>query len=176
MSFFDIISSLIFAYTRPFIKWFLRQFTRLCELQRICYGSERGAKRIKGVESSLDHSRQDAIKSIIEELDDHVKSKTSFDSFRSEIIPRAVSLILVVKEIKPKCHPNFPRMLGDSLETIWSYRRLCATIEEIRATSFDCYNVEHEVKLLKLWDLLMPGQELESRVTKQWQDIGFQVS
>ena len=35
----------IFCYFRPAIKWFLRQTTRLCELQRICYGEAPGAQR-----------------------------------------------------------------------------------------------------------------------------------
>ena len=30
---------------RPLVKWFLRQTTRLCELQRICYGETSGAPR-----------------------------------------------------------------------------------------------------------------------------------
>ena len=36
-------------YFRPAIKWFLRQTTRLCELQRICYGEAPGALRTMGV-------------------------------------------------------------------------------------------------------------------------------
>ena len=36
-------------YFRPAIKWFLRQTTRLCELQRICYGEAPGAQRTMGV-------------------------------------------------------------------------------------------------------------------------------
>ncbi|KAI9278463.1 ELMO/CED-12 family-domain-containing protein [Phascolomyces articulosus] len=32
----------------------------------------------------------------------------------------------------------------------------------------------HEQKLLKLWKALMPETELESRLTQQWAEIGFQ--
>ncbi len=44
----DLLQSLIawlYWYFRPIIKWFLRQTTRLCELQRICYGELIGAHR-----------------------------------------------------------------------------------------------------------------------------------
>ena len=36
---------LVSWYLRPLIKWFLRQTTRLCELQRICYGEPCGSPR-----------------------------------------------------------------------------------------------------------------------------------
>ena len=36
---------LVTWYLRPLIKWFLRQTTRLCELQRVCYGEPSGAHR-----------------------------------------------------------------------------------------------------------------------------------
>ena len=37
--------SVISWYLSPLIKWFLRQATRLCELQRVCYGETGGAPR-----------------------------------------------------------------------------------------------------------------------------------
>ena len=47
----------IFCYFRPAIKWFLRQTTRLCELQRICYGEAPGAHRTCAVGKSTFYSR-----------------------------------------------------------------------------------------------------------------------
>ena len=41
--------SLVLWYLRPLVKWFLRQTTRLCELQRICYGEPTGAPRTLAV-------------------------------------------------------------------------------------------------------------------------------
>lgn len=168
------IFSLIYAYTRPFIKWFLRRFTRLCELQRICYGSENGAPRKKGVEQSMALSRQASIKTLIEKLNNSIDNKVSAHEFHNHIIPYAISIISKTKQIKPKVHPAFAPALATCIETIWSYRRLCADIEAIRQTAYDCENIEHETKLLKLWNLLMPTQPLENRITMQWQDIGFQ--
>lgn len=175
MTLFGLFSSFIYAYTRPIIKWFLRKFTRLCELQRICYGSERGAKRIKGIEDSLDQSRLPEIQLMVQNLNDHINLEKGEAILRQELIPKAIQIVIDVKQIKINCHPKFSSMLADGFHTIWNYRLLCNDIEKIRATPYDPYNVEHEVKLLKLWDLLMPQQKLEQRVTKQWQDIGFQV-
>ena len=48
----DLLQSFLtwlFWYFRPIIKGFLRLTTRLCELQRICYGEKAGAPRAIGV-------------------------------------------------------------------------------------------------------------------------------
>lgn len=169
------IWSIFYVYARPLIKWFLRRFTRLCELQRICYGSDVGAVRHKGIEQSLTLSRQKPIKLVLQSLDDHVNMRSSVHVFRTELVPDAVITVAHCKQIKAKIHPDFAKMLSNSIETIWSYRRLYATVEATRTTPYDSARPDHETKLLKLWRLLMPEQELEARITKQWQDIGFQV-
>lgn len=168
------IFSFFYTYARPFIKWFLRHFTRLCELQRICYGSESGSKRKKDVEESLALSRRPQIKKIVNQLNESVDNKISTAEFQDNLVPFAVSTIMKVKKVKQKIHPDFGPSLGICIQTIWGYRRLCADIEDIRTTSFDNTNLDHENKLLKLWRLLMPTEPLEKRITKQWQDIGFQ--
>lgn len=169
------IWSIFYVYARPLIKWFLRRFTRLCELQRICYGSDVGAVRHKGIEESLTLSRQKPIKLVLQSLDDHVNMRSSVHVFRTELVPDAVITVAHCKQIKAKIHPDFAKMLSTSIETIWSYRRLYATVEATRTTPYDSARLDHEAKLLKLWRLLMPEQELEARISKQWQDIGFQV-
>ena len=45
MELVQAILTWLFCCFRPAIKWFLRQTTRLCELQRICYGETPGAHR-----------------------------------------------------------------------------------------------------------------------------------
>lgn len=166
--------SFFYAYARPFIKWFLRHFTRLCELQRICYGCESGAPRKKAIEKSLTLTRLIKIKEVINQLNDSVEKNVIAKEFYEQQIPYAVSVILKVKRVKPKIHPDFGPNLKVCMESIWSYRRLLYEIEEIRAIPFDSKNAIHETKLLKLWELLMPTEPLESRITKQWQNIGFQ--
>lgn len=170
------IFSLFYAYARPLIKWFLRHFTRLCELQRICYGEESGAKRKKAVEESLCLSRKQNIQKMVKMLDEYATTgeNTTSIELHDTLVPNTVTVILKVKKIKPKIHPDFGPTLGICIETIWSYRRMCADIENLRKTPFDSKNFEHEEKLLRLWRLLMPDQLLNARRTKQWQDIGFQ--
>lgn len=175
---FDLFS-LFYSYARPLIKWFLRHFTRLCELQRICYGEESGAKRKKAIEESMCLSRTPKIKAMVTMLNDYVTTDKVPDIklrvyLHEKLVPNTVATILKVKKIKPKIHPDFGPTLGICIETIWSYQRLCVDIESLRKIPFDCSNSEHEDKLLRLWELLMPNQSLKGRITKQWQDIGFQ--
>lgn len=167
--------SFVYFYTRPLIKWFLRKFTRLCELQRICYGSEFGACRHKGVERSLEWSRVPDINALLTALNHRIHPDFPIEQFNTEVVPHAVRMVLRVKRIKPNAHPDFPGIFASCIKVIWGYRRLFEVVENIRTTSYDCSNYEHERKLMRLWELLMPDEKLESRVTKQWQDIGFQV-
>lgn len=60
------------------------------------------------------------------------------------------------------------------MEQIWGYISLSKAIEDLRQVQYDSNNPNHEEKLLKLWTLMVPHTVLESRITKQWQDIGFQ--
>jgi endonuclease I len=91
-----------------------------------------------------------------------------------ELIPNAVNSILQAKKINPKYHPGFPAGLAKCLEAIYGYKRLIALVEDLKSQSYDSQNEEHEKMLLELWDNLMPNNKLESRITKQWQEIGFQ--
>lgn len=166
--------SILYTYFRPCIKWFLRRCTRLCELQRICYGRKSGAPRKLAVERSLSLSRQTQIKEMIKQLNECATGSNIKYDFHTEIVPYAISTILKNKQIKTKLHPNFAPTMTQCIESIWTYRKLCADVEAIRKITYDCANLKHEEKLLKLWHLLMPNQPLESRITKQWQDIGFQ--
>lgn len=44
---------------------------------------------------------------------------------------------------------------------IWGYRQLVAEVECIRKEEYSSANFEHEEKLLRLWNQLMPGTPLE---------------
>jgi len=72
-SFVGWLGPLIVWYFRPLIKWFLRRSTKLCELQRICYGDRQGADRTLNVESSLRLSRRPEIRALVEILDKVIK-------------------------------------------------------------------------------------------------------
>uniref|UniRef100_A0A915Q6W8 OTU domain-containing protein n=1 Tax=Setaria digitata TaxID=48799 RepID=A0A915Q6W8_9BILA len=65
-------------------------------------------------------------------------------------------------------------VLKRSLGQIRGYRELCDCVEEMRKEKYDSGNQSHEKRLLKLWELLMPKEDLRARLTDQWQKIGFQ--
>lgn len=169
------LTNLIYLYLRPFIKWFLHRFTRLCELQRICYGHPEGASRTKGVEMSLSLSRTPSIIYMIKNLNNVIQDDISERTFKERLVYSAVQNVVSCKKIDSKIHPDFGPLFGCCVEQIWGYRRLFQTVEKTRITSYDPDNLIHEDKLLELWRLLMPNDKLEQRTTKQWQDIGFQV-
>ncbi|RIB15233.1 ELMO/CED-12 family-domain-containing protein [Gigaspora rosea] len=52
--------------------------------------------------------------------------------------------------------------------------KLAHEINDRATTKFDSNNKQHEKKLLELWDLLMPDEQLEGRYSEQWTKIGFQ--
>ncbi|XP_030374209.1 ELMO domain-containing protein 2 [Scaptodrosophila lebanonensis] len=168
----DKILPFIFGYIRPFIKWFLHVFTRLSELQRICYGAKAGASRTRQVERSLQLSKHPDIKCLLLELDQ--AAPYADDAELLYFAQRATHVIGKVKKIKPNVHPDFGRIFGNCITAIYGYKRLMHTAEQLRAEKYDAENPEHEQKLLQLWRLLMPEEPLTARITKQWQDIGFQ--
>ncbi|KAL3280348.1 hypothetical protein HHI36_017837 [Cryptolaemus montrouzieri] len=162
------------SYLRSVLKWFLRRTTGLCELQRICYGEVSGAPRISAVEKSLNLSKSPQIKKLIAYLNDVSDNLRLKGSTEREILKGAVSTVLLVKRINPRIHFQFVKNFSKCVEQIWGYRQLLAEVESLRNIKFDSNNLEHEAKLLQLWEALMPSVELDNRISKQWQDIGFQ--
>lgn len=164
----------IYLYVRPLIKWFLHKFTKLCELQRLCYGCQAGCERVRKVERSLELSRCQQIKLLLINLNNTVEHGVDEAQWRTEITNRALNTVLLVKKINPRVHSTFSKPFATCVDMIWSYRRLQFHIEDLRTQPYDEEEPEHEQKLIELWNLLMPDTPLEARVTKQWQDIGFQ--
>lgn len=173
MLFLDKIVPLIFVYIRPFIKWFLHTFTRLCELQRICYGARAGANRTRQVERSLALSKHIEIRKLLNELDEVVEHCNEEELKRFPV--QAVAVVQRAKHIKSRIHPDFSALFGACVLQIWSYKHLMHEVERLRSINYDSDNLDHEQKLIELWQYLMPQQPLEGRISKQWQEIGFQV-
>lgn len=172
MFLFNKVLPILHLFLRPFIKWFLHTFTRLCELQRICYGAKAGANRTKQVEQSLYMSHNVKIQELVKQFNIAVECCT--DKELSSFSGRAIAVVMREKKIKPHCHPDFPGLFGQCVNQIWGYKRLMFAIEKLRSEQYDAENPEHEEKLLDLWKELMPDVQLEGRQTKQWQEIGFQ--
>uniref|UniRef100_A0A673JNT4 ELMO domain-containing protein n=1 Tax=Sinocyclocheilus rhinocerous TaxID=307959 RepID=A0A673JNT4_9TELE len=145
---------------RFWLKWFLRLITGRCELQRICAQCKAGALRTSQIEYSLKSSKSKVLRAALSlkenDLDDHLAQ------------------IIREKRIKEQKDPTFKVNFRQCLLQISGYNELFAAVEELRKEVFDSENKEHEKMLLKLWDLLMPSVKLESRITKQWGNIGFQ--
>lgn len=92
----------------------------------------------------------------------------------SDNLEQCVDQIMQEKNVKPQKDPMFKENLRLCIFQITGYKSLYVSVEDLRKEVFDSEKSEHEAMLLKLWDLLMPTVKLESRVTKQWGDIGFQ--
>ncbi|KAG7267726.1 hypothetical protein CRUP_031616, partial [Coryphaenoides rupestris] len=148
------------SFLRYWLKWILRQVTGKCELQRICAGFQPGATRTSKAEYSLQFSKNKVLRGSLQTSRDHLE--------------QCVDHIVQAKNVKPQKDPLFRRSLHTCLLQITGYASLYTCVEDLRKETFSSDNVEHEDMLLKLWNLLMPSAKLESRVTKQWGDIGFQ--
>lgn len=166
---------LLYAYLRPLLKWFLHRYTGLSELQRICYGTAEGTRRTCAVEHSLRLSRHPKIRQMVVYLDARVQQPIDVKQFVDQFVDSGVQTVLRAKRIDARIHPDLGPNLRGCIESVWGYRRLYHAVEELRCTVYDCGSIEHERKLLRLWELLCPDVPLEQRITKQWQDIGFQV-
>lgn len=173
---FNQLISIVYFYLRPVLKWFLHKCTKLCEIQRICYGKPDGAPRINAVERSLRLTRTTALQDMTRFLDAKVEIENIPDElFSEEIVQHAVYILMRAKRIKPSIHPDFATLFGRCSEMIWGYRQLYWLAEAERCTPYDSSNLSHEKRLYELWDLLMPDERLDRRITKRWQEIGFQV-
>jgi len=179
-------------YFRPAIKWFLRQTTRLCELQRICYGEAPGAQRTMGVEMSLSQSRsqriQEAMKAMYLEAShpeatvlittaDEDNKRTGQNlggKIQNSGTGTTINVILHAKKIKRDLHIQFVHSLEVCLVQLVGYQRLMTEVETLRSTTYNSEDLIHEQKLLQLWSLLQPAIPLPTRKTKLWQNIGFQ--
>lgn len=148
------------SFLRFWFKWFLRHVTGKCELQRICSGYKQGAPRTSRAEYSLESSKSTVLRAAVSVEEDQVEE--------------CAMAIMKEKKVISQKDPEFKMSLQVCLWQISGYKRLYASVEDLRKQSFDCENNSHENMLLRLWDLLMPSEKLESRITKQWGDIGFQ--
>ncbi|XP_070553832.1 ELMO domain-containing protein 2-like [Ptychodera flava] len=148
-----------FTFLRGMIKWLLHKITGACELQRICRKYEPGAKRTKKIESSLRSSRTAVVK----------KALTN-----EIIIDVAINNIMLVKGIIAEEDPGFAPALNVCLTQIRGYKKLVTEVDSLRKTPYNSDDSEHENMLTQFWELLMPNNKLQGRITKQWGEIGFQ--
>ncbi|KFM82927.1 ELMO domain-containing protein 2, partial [Stegodyphus mimosarum] len=174
LSVVSTVWSYIYWYLRPALKWFLRRTTRLCELQRICYGEEFGYTRCSKIETSLALSRTKDIQQMVQQLNNLATQGRFTDVKSRNCVEYALKLTVDIKNINPSIHMPFIDAYHICLYQIYGYKQLVYDVEVLRKTQYDSENKEHEEKLLKLWKLLKPEKELQNRISKQWTEIGFQ--
>lgn len=138
------------------------------------YGARDGSRRFMLVERSLELSKRPQIKHLVHCLNEITSHPLSENLIQEEIVDRAVKTILIAKKINNKNHPGFANGVGRCVEAIYGYKRLMTIVDEMRLIPYDSTNSLHENKVMEIWNNLMPDTKLEARITKQWQDIGFQ--
>ncbi|KAI4564093.1 hypothetical protein MJT46_009891 [Ovis ammon polii x Ovis aries] len=142
------------------LKFVMRKLTGRCELQRICYNTKPGASRTMKIETSLRDSKSKLLQTSV--------------SVHPDAIEKTIDDIMELKKINPDINPQLGISLQACLLQIVGYRNLIADVEKLRRESYDSDNPQHEEMLLKLWKFLKPNTPLESRISKQWCEIGFQ--
>ncbi|XP_069496754.1 ELMO domain-containing protein 1 isoform X2 [Ambystoma mexicanum] len=143
-----------------FLKFVARKLTGRCELQRICYSTKPGARRTMKIERSLKNSKNKLLQTAV--------------SAHPDAIEKTVDDIMALKEINLDTNPQLGVSFQSCLLQIAGYRNLTVEIEKLRREPYDADNPDHEEMLLKLWKSLKPGVPLQSRISKQWCEIGFQ--
>lgn len=153
-------SQFYFILLRPIFKLLLKWITGQCELLRITYSNSCQAEKVQRIESSLRLSRSIELKKFADSSDTHVAG--------------SVEHIQKLKNIASEAHPKFQLSMTDSLQRISAYNQIIVLAENCRKSKFSSDNVDHEVKLNKLWQLYNADRELPNRVGHHWTEIGFQ--
>ncbi|KAI8336785.1 ELMO/CED-12 family-domain-containing protein [Chlamydoabsidia padenii] len=117
---------------------------------------------------------------VVFQVDRSILYSTQLDTERRQLeskdclIDELTRSILVKKRFPGTLSSPQARVLRGCLLQIAATYQLTRDINERAHTKYDSTDNLHEQKLLKLWAYLMPETELESRLTRQWGEIGFQ--
>ncbi|VDN34661.1 unnamed protein product [Gongylonema pulchrum] len=160
-SFYQYIYALLSQLLRTAVKWFMQLATGKSELERILTWQTKNQGQITAeIERLIDDGELVA-------LPDYWKPDEE-DELATRIVRK------YCPGIDKKQFKQLKDTLRRSLSQIQGYRELCDIVESMRKEKYDPENEQHEKRLLKLWDLLMPDEDLEGRKSEQWQKIGFQ--
>lgn len=105
---------------------------------------------------------------------DDLSYKKKMKERLTEALNYSIILVITCKRINPRINAPFVKSFSRCLEHVWGYKELTREVVLLSKTTYDSEDEQHEVKLLRLWNLLMPNTPLQSRVSDQWQEIGFQ--
>jgi hypothetical protein len=90
---------------------------------------------------------------------------------------RAVTVVMELKTpkaITPHLLQSYERCLLASCSRIVALSKLKHQVCQLRNEAYSVENARHEQHLQELWQGMMPGTQLKERISKQWQDLGFQ--
>lgn len=139
------------------IDWVAWRVSGQHKIQRICK-TMKGVEKMRSIELCFKNSRYEALQ-----------------DYRNYTAARELSNSLIQeKEIKPAKAPEFIARINSILNPMCEINKITKEALVMRRTLYDTSNPEHEERLLLLWRLLQPEQELDARHTAMWGDIGFQ--
>jgi len=144
-----------FSLFRSLIKIFSRLLTGKCELYRIIEANIPQTSRVLLTEESLASSKHTKVRNLLQN-----------SSNVRDLIP--------IKKIPQKFASHFCAEMKLVLDQLHGYEDLFASIEALRREKFDSKNQNHEKLLLELWSMLQPERVLSNRISRDWEDIGFQ--
>lgn len=139
-------------------KWILHQITGKCEIERIC---TLGNKKSYEINNLLALSFRESLQL------KHLKlprQATNFDEFFF------IESVKSIKAISKKTTVSLHLWLTQEMELV----DLLATLSKLANESYSSQNSQHESLLEQLWQALKPGIHRSGRITKEWQQIGFQ--
>lgn len=147
------------------IKFIIRKILNTTELVRVCRNDKWREARLA--------CRIDQVIFYSDKLKDE---RIQLLKGTKEQINEAYNKILEKKRFPDDASHNSieAKILLNCLLRIKETYEICHVLESRAALSYDSNNPDHETKLLKLWSLLNPEEELTSRKSEQWQTIGFQ--
>ncbi|CAG2120139.1 unnamed protein product [Medioppia subpectinata] len=99
------VRTVLYLRFRSVLKWFLRKTTKLCELQRLCYANNVGAKRTKGVEYSICMSQSQVLRKINVELSRLAEQQLLTNKWI--LFEKAIDATATDKRIDTKVHIEF---------------------------------------------------------------------
>ncbi|KAL4213456.1 ELMO/CED-12 family-domain-containing protein [Rhizopus microsporus] len=140
-------------------KWFkciYGQVSYTTEISRLLY-TPLSPFKLYRIDKSISYSNV-----LMEENFQLKESNCDIDSIKDSIIQK--------KRVPVDLQVN----LLNALQVIYASNQLLNSINDSISTKYDSNNKEHEDKLLQLWSKLIPNKPLQSRITKQWVEIGFQ--
>lgn len=144
-------------------KYIVHMITGQCELERICTGNKSSHEIITKLAKSFKDSSQLC----------HLKLPKEISDFDSDTF---VDSIIAIKRISPDAQNKTVAHIYQWVEREKEIQGMLQDLTKRASEAYASTNERHENTLERLWNLLRPNKKRTGRITKEWQDIGFQGS